>query len=118
MDSILLSIKKMLGIEPDYEPFDVDIIIHINTALATLNQLGVGPEDGFSIQDEEDTWSDFLADSHKLLESVKTYVYLKVRLLFDPPSSSAVIEAFNRNISELEFRINITAETINKEEAI
>ena len=110
MESILTSIKKLLGIAEDYEHFDQDIIMHINTVLAILTQLGVGPETGFSIADKSTKWSEFI--SNKLYyEPVKTYVYLKVKLLFDPPQSSIVLEATNRMISELEFRLNAAAET-------
>ena len=110
MESILTSIKKLLGIAEDYEHFDQDIIMHINTVLAILTQLGVGPETGFSIADKSTKWNEFV--SNKLYyEPVKTYVYLKVKLLFDPPQSSIVLEATNRLISELEFRLNAAAET-------
>ena len=108
MESILASIKKLLGIAEEYTHFDQDIIMHINTALFTLTQLGIGPSEGFSIDDAEDNWSDFVDISR--IESVKTYVYLKVRLVFDPPISSAVIESINRNISELEWRLNIAVD--------
>ena len=106
MNSILTSIKKLLGITEEYEHFDIDIIMHINTALASLTQIGVGPAEGFFIEDSEAAWSDFLGDSQKL-ESVKTYVYLKVRLIFDPPASSIMMEAMKRNIEELEWRLNV-----------
>ena len=110
MESILTSIKKLLGIAEDYEHFDQDIIMHINTVLAILTQLGVGPAIGFSIADKSTKWNEFI--SNKLYyEPVKTYVYLKVKLLFDPPQSSIVLEATNRMISELEFRLNAAAET-------
>ena len=115
MDSILTSIKKLLGINTSYTHFDVDIIMAINTALGTLNQLGVGPEEGFSIQDEYASWIDFLGDDPRL-EIVKSYVHLKTRLLFDPPTNSTVMEAMNRSISELEFRITVTLDTIAAEE--
>lgn len=108
-DSILTSIKKMLGITEEYTHFDQDIIIHINTVLMILRQLGVGPEEGFTITDSYETWGDFLTDN-KDIEAVKTYVYLKVRLLFDPPLSSAVTESINRSINELEWRLNIAAD--------
>ena len=110
MDSILTSVKKMLGIAEDYEHFDTDIIIHINSVLSILTQLGVGPENGFSITDKSATWSDFASDMSKI-EGVKSYVYMKVKLLFDPPLGSAVIESMNRLISEFEWRINVAAES-------
>lgn len=110
MESILTSIKKLLGITEEYEHFDTDIIIHINSALMILNQLGVGPAYGFSIADKTDTWSDFISDM-TMFESVKTYVYLKVKLVFDPPASASVLAAYERTISELEFRLNVNAES-------
>ena len=109
-DSILTSIKKMLGIAEDYEYFDTDLIIHINTVFMILKQLSVGPQEGFSITSKTSTWYEFIAND-KRLEAVKSYIYMKVRLVFDPPQSSAVIECMNRMISELEFRINIEAES-------
>ena len=109
-DSILTSIKKLLGITEEYEHFDQDIIIHINSVFMILNQLGVGPSNGFSITDKTAVWSDFLSDETGI-ESVKSYIYLKVRLLFDPPTTSAVMESMNRMISELEFRLNVSAES-------
>lgn len=111
MESILTSIKKLLGIAADYEQFDTDIIIHINSAFSTLTQLGVGPSGGFIIQDETSTWSDFTADDPKL-EFVKTYIYLKVRLVFDPPTTGSVIEAIKQNISEYEWRLMIAADQV------
>ena len=109
-DSILTSIKKLLGITEEYEHFDQDIIIHINSVFMVLNQLGVGPSNGFSITDKTAVWSDFISEGANL-ESVKSYIYLKVRLLFDPPTTSAVMESMNRMISELEFRLNVSAES-------
>lgn len=109
MDSILTSIKKLLGIEEDYEHFDDDIIMHINSAFFILTQLGVGPIDGFSISDSSSTWSDFVSDINKL-ESVKTYIYLNVRMLFDPPQSSTHIDAIKRTIEQLEWRLNVATD--------
>lgn len=110
MESILTSIKKLLGITDEYTHFDTDITIHINTVFLTLAQLGVGPTTGFSITDKSSVWSDFIPQDNPLFEAVKSYVYLRVRLLFDPPQSSAVIECINRSISELEWRLNMQAE--------
>lgn len=104
MDSILTTIKKMLGIEADYKAFDIDLIVNINSALMTLNQLGIGPDSGFSITSDVEYWSDLLGSSTNL-DGVKTYIYLKVKLIFDPPTNSAVIDAINRTISELEWRL-------------
>ena len=109
MDSILTSIKKLLGITAEYDHFDVDLIIHINTALSVLTELGVGPAGGFMIHDASSTWADFTADD-PLLGLVKSYVYLKVKLLFDPPSSSAAIESMNQIIGEFEWRIQVVAD--------
>lgn len=112
MDSILTSIKKMLGIAEEYTHYDADIIMHINSVLATLTQLGVGPSIGFRIEDDLARWSDFISDDPKL-DMVKSYMHLKVKLLFDPPLSSAVIESMNRMISEMEWRLNVAAESTN-----
>lgn len=109
MESILTSIKKSLGIQEEYDYFDQDLIMHINTVFAILTQLGVGPSEGFSIQDEYAIWSDFI-DPNPKLESVKTYVALKVRLIFDPPTSSSVRESMERMVKELEFRISVTVD--------
>ena len=111
MDSILTSIKKLLGITEEYEHFDADIIMHINTVFMILNQLGVGPANGFSIKDKSAVWSDYISDEENL-EAVKTYMHLKVKLLFDPPSSSVVMECTNRMISELEWRLSISADKV------
>lgn len=107
-DSILLSIKKLLGPMAEYEVFELDIMMHINSAFSVLTQLGVGPSEGFFIKDANDLWSDFIQSPK--LEMVKTYIYLKVKLVFDPPSSSAVLESMNRQISEFEWRLNSAAE--------
>lgn len=111
MDSILTSIKKMLGIAEEYEHFDPDIIMHINSVFMTLTQLGVGPSEGFSIVDEDTIWIDFIPDLAKL-QAVKSYMYLKVRLLFDPASlGSATLAAYERQIQEYEWRLNVGAES-------
>lgn len=106
MNSILTSVKKMLGIEAEYTHFDADIILYINSVFLSLNQLGVGAETVFSIEDDTAIWTDFLGTSEDL-HAVKTYIYLKVRLLFDPPSTSFVIDAIERQIKELEWRLNV-----------
>lgn len=111
MESILTSIKKMLGIVEEYTHFDQDLIIHINSVLMILTQMGVGPSTGFSISDETATWEDFLGTDTRF-ESVKSYIYLKVRLLFDPPQSSALIESTNKLISELEWRLFVAADPV------
>ena len=102
----------LLGIAEEYTQFDTDIIIHINTIFMALQQMGIGPNDGFSITDENDLWTDFMEDSI-LLNSVKTYMYLRVKLLFDPPLTSSTVDSFNKLISELEFRMNSKAEYPN-----
>lgn len=109
-DSILLTIKKMLGLEENYTPFDVDVIIHINSALMILNQLGIGPKGGFEISDASSKWSDFLTNSVNL-GSVKNYVYLSVKMLFDPPTNSFVLDAMKRQVEELGWRLNVQAES-------
>ncbi len=111
MDSVLTSIKKMLGITEEYTHFDLDIIMHINSVFSTLTQLGVGPPEGYFIEDDWASWDEFLPENKNLLGFVKSYMLLKVRLLFDPPLSSAVIESMNRQISELEWRITVAAES-------
>ena len=107
--SILTSIKKMLGVAEDYTEFDEDIITHINSVFLNLTQLGVGPEEGFMIEDDTAVWEDFIDDSIQL-QAVKTYMYLKVKLLFDPPLSSSVTESFARMIAELEWRLNVAVD--------
>lgn len=110
MDSILTSIKKLLGIAEEYDHFDADLIMHINSVFMILTQLGVGPSNGFIIEDSSDCWYDFIEDETQL-QAVKSYVYLKTKLLFDPPTSSAVMEATNQMIKEFEFRLNVAVET-------
>lgn len=108
-ESILNSVKKALGIGPDYDAFDTDVIIHINSVFSTLNQLGIGPDEGFMIEDADAKWEDFLLND-KRLNSVKTYVYLKVRILFDPPTSGFVLTALQEQTKELEWRLNVYRE--------
>ena len=112
MESILKSIKKLLGPTGEYEHFDPDIIMHINSVFMTLNQLGVGPAEGFRIEDETSKWTDFVPDATLMkIEAIKSYVYLNVRLLFDPPASSAHIESINKMIEKLEWRLNVAVES-------
>ena len=103
MESILDSIKKLLGIQPEYRAFDQDLIIHINTVFIILNQLNIGPEEGFMIVDGSESWDDFVKGINETM--VKTYIYLKVRLMFDPPTSGVLVESMNSMISELEWRL-------------
>ena len=109
MDSILDSTKKILGIEPTYTAFDIDIIMNINGVLSTLQQLGIGPAEGFSIADNTATWDQFLGLDPRL-NNVKTYVFLRVRALFDPPNTAYLVTSMNEQIRELEWRLNVTRE--------
>ena len=108
-ESILTSVKKMLGITEEYTHFDADIIMHINSVFMILTQMGVGPAEGFYIEDKSLYWEDFTSDIFEL-QAIKSYVYLKVKLLFDPSASSAVTESINRLISELEWRLHVAAD--------
>jgi len=115
-DSILTSIKKLLGIAEEYTNFDADIIMNINSVFMTLQQLGVGPSEGFMIEDDSAEWLDYIDTDRyheqlNLLSAVKTYIYLKVKLVFDPPLSASVKEIINQSIAELEWRINIEIES-------
>ena len=109
-ESILDSTKKVLGLETDYDVFDVDVIMHVNSVLSTLNQLGIGPDEGFAIEDATPTWTDFLEDV-KPLNNVKSYVYLRVRMLFDPPTTSFLQESMQKQIQEFEWRISTYRES-------
>ena len=110
MESILTSTKKLLGITEEYEHFDADLIMHINSVFMILNQLGVGPESGFVITGKDEKWSDYIPDPVKVAP-VKTYIYQKVRLIFDPPVNSAVTESYKQMIQEFEWRMNVVAES-------
>lgn len=107
--SILTSTKKILGLAEDYTAFDLDVITHINTAFSTLTQLGVGPVDGFMIEDETSDWADYIVEDFQN-NSVKSYVYLRVRQIFDPPATSYLITAYDNQVKELEWRLNIHRE--------
>lgn len=109
--SILTSTKKILGLDKDYTAFDLDIITHINTALATLRDIGVGPVDGYMIEDSTPLWSDFIGMDNRL-SAVKTYVYLKVRLLFDPPTTSFHLAAAKEQLQEMEWRLQVAVDPI------
>lgn len=108
-DSILTTIKKLFGIEEDYTQFDPDIILAINTTIGILTQIGVGPSTGFSISDKTKVWTDFITDMSKF-EMVKTYIHLKVKLLFDTPTSSTLVEVYKQTILELEWRLKEESE--------
>lgn len=110
MDSILNTIKHLVGPGVSDSSFDVDLVIHINSAFSILHQLGVGPSAPFRIQDDTSVWSDFSEDPI-IIDVVKTYIYEKVRLIFDPPSQSSVLEALKADIKELEWRVNTKTET-------
>lgn len=110
-ESILLSIKKMIGPSIEYPAFETDLIIHINSALMVLHQLGIGPAEGFYITGEDESWSDLIGDV-KYLEAVKTYVYLKVRMAFDPPTTGATTDAFKEMIKEYEWRLNVQVDPL------
>jgi hypothetical protein len=114
-ESILTSIKKMLGISEEYEQFDADLIMHINSVFSILTQLGVGPTNGFMIEDKTSTWNQFIGNDAKFV-LVKSYMYLKVKLMFDPPLSSSVMESYKVQISEYEWRLNIFAENEDSSE--
>lgn len=109
-ESILNSIKKMIGPTTEDKYFDSDIIVHINSVFGVLKQLGVGPETGFSIKDDTAVWRDYIGDSADI-DAVISYVYLRVKLLFDPPLNASVIASMEKTISELEWRLNVAAET-------
>ena len=109
MDSILTSIKKMLGITKEYEHFDQDLIMHINSVFTILYQLGVGPSTPYMITDENNTWDEFIQDNTRI-ELVKSYMYLKCRLIFDPHQAGNVMESINRQIAEFEWRLNVAVD--------
>lgn len=106
-DSILKTIRKMMGPSEDYSYFDTDLIIHINAAFSRLCQLGVGPESPFHITGVSEVWSDFIEPAYQ--EEVKQYVYLKVRLVFDPPSSGTVVNVYKEQIDMLEWTLKEVA---------
>lgn len=108
--SILKSTKKILGVDSDYNVFDLDILTHINSAFSVLSQLGVGPPEGFLISDGQDIWDNFdCSPQEKNL--VKTYIYLKVRMMFDPPGTAYLVEAANNQIKEYEWRLTTMRDT-------
>ena len=109
-ESILITIKKMLGPSYDEESFDTDIIIHINSCFTTLRQLGIGPSNGYRITTKDQVWSEFIKNE-EMLDSVKTYIYIKTKLVFDPPTNSSLLNAFEKQYKELEWRLNISVES-------
>jgi hypothetical protein len=108
-ESILNGTKKILGIEESYTAFDADVLMHINSIFSVLNQLGIGPDNGFAIEDASSTWDDYL-DGDLRLNSIKSYVYLRVRILFDPPMTAYLVTAMKEQIQELEWRLNVQRE--------
>lgn len=113
--SILNNIKKLLGIDESDTSYDVDIIIHINTTIPILSQIGVKPPTGFMLTSKNQVWQDYIGTSTINLESVKTYIYLRVKLLFDPPTNPTTVQSMTNTIKELEWRIMLDVETNNLE---
>lgn len=109
-ESILISTKKVLGVSEEYAEFDLDILTHINAAFGVLNQLGLGPDEGFYVEDESSVWEDYITKS-SVLSMIRTYVFLKVRFLFDPPTTSFLINAVEEQINQHEWRINVFRES-------
>ena len=110
MDSILMSVKKLLGVAEEYTAFDPDIIMSINSVFTILQQLGVGPDAGFSITDKNATWDQFFTGDVVKAEAIKNYVALKVKFMFDPPTSSSVMQATTNMTNELEWRLNVACD--------
>jgi hypothetical protein len=108
-DSILISVKKILGMSEDYSPFDMDVLMHVNTAFSTLNQIGIGPENGFFIEDATATWGDFLGTDPRL-NTAKSFICLRVRLIFDPPTTSYAIDSMNKQLEEFIWRLSVYRE--------
>jgi len=115
-DSILTSVKKLLGLPEEYTAFDPDIIMHINTVFFILNQIGIGPKETFAIYDSSTTWDEFTSANKTQIESIKTYVAGRVRLIFDPPTTPALKEAQEKIVDELEWRLRMEAEFMNDDE--
>ena len=112
MESILTSIKKLLGIAENNKDFDTDIVIYINTVFSDLTSIGVGPSEGFSIEDEYSIWNDFISEADaKKLNNVKTYMYLRVKLVFDPPTNSSVLTSMQTQADKLEWKLNVAVES-------
>ena len=110
-NSILVSIKKLLGLSAEYTPFDPGVIMHINSVFSTLTQLGVGPKEGFSIADETNTWDQFISDEDPRYNSIRSYIFLKVKLLFDLQTmSAAALQSYEKMASEYEWRLNAPEE--------
>ena len=114
-DSILDTIKKLIGIDSEDDSFDVDILTAINSTIPALSQMGIGPKKGYIVLSRDNTWTDYIPNQTINLEGVKTYIYLKTKMIFDPPANSTTIEAFNKVMSELEWRMMLSVETNNLE---
>ena len=110
-DSILMTIRKLVCGDPYADHFDTDLLVHINACFSILNQLGVGPESGFVVTDETQSWSSYVSDN-RTLNMVKTYVTLKVKKIFDPPLTSSVLEAMDKEINQLEWRLNVAVDPV------
>ena len=117
-DSILLTVKKMVGggFDPEQDDFDIDIITHINYVFSILNDLGIGPDEGFEITDSSTNWSDYEPGNKVILSKVKSYMYAKVRLLFDPPTNSSLLDNLTKLVSEFEWRLEVDASESKREE--
>lgn len=111
MDSILNTIKKLLGVDMDDDSFDADIIVNINSAIFSLSQIGIIPNSSFIVTSASQNWSDYISDNSVNLECIKTYIYLKTKMIFDPPTNSTTTESFNNSIKELEWRIRLATES-------
>ena len=115
IESILDTTKKLLGLDSDDTSFDVDIIVIINSIIPALSQMGIGPINGFIVMTKDDKWSDYIKESITNLEGVKAYLFLKTKLIFDPPTNATVIDAINKSLNELEWRMMLAVETNNLE---
>lgn len=118
VESILETIKKMLGLPKDEVSFDTDILVHINMVFSNLTQMGIGPEEGFTITGYDETWSQFITSDPLKTQQIKSYIYLKVKTVFDPSANSNVAEAFNKTIAELEYRLYVEEENSRHEESL
>jgi len=115
MESILDTIKQLLGIPIEDESFDTDIKVYINTITPNLAQMGIGPKNGFIVISKDQLWSEYVDSTIINLEGVKQYIYLKVKLIFDPPTNSTTVQAINDSLKELEWRMMLAVETNNLE---
>ena len=111
MESILISIKQFVGVAEEYHHFDPPIIMHINSVFSDLWQLGVGPVEGFAIEDDTSTWGDFISLDDRKFNAIKSYMELRVKLLFDPPLNASVLQSMQREVDKWEWRLNVAAET-------